>query len=283
MEGQTLVRKSLLLLVIVALAVIASQAYACVGARPLAMGGAFTGLADDVNTTYWNPAGLTQLTGQHATWMHTTTNRDEINYQDYFAYTSSIKNSKMSFGVSIIKDNVSLGAVTDNQTWIWASTGYKISDKISVGLNIRGIQDSPKGYSTDMALDLGGLYKINDKWTAGLLIQDFNEAKIHANGLSIAKHMQNWRPGASYRLDENTVFSAELYDLFDNGSARALRLGGERKLVNGWAVRAGLYGAGNSSCFTFGAGKSLERGSVDLAVMTGDLNNTLILSGGINF
>ena len=32
--------------------------YACWGGRPLAMGGAFTGVADNVDAVYWNPAGL---------------------------------------------------------------------------------------------------------------------------------------------------------------------------------------------------------------------------------
>ncbi|RME27224.1 MAG: hypothetical protein D6800_05360, partial [Candidatus Zixiibacteriota bacterium] len=31
------------------------------GARPVAMGGAFTGLADDINALYYNPAGLALL------------------------------------------------------------------------------------------------------------------------------------------------------------------------------------------------------------------------------
>ena len=32
-----------------------------VGARAMAMGGAFSAVADDANAVYWNPAGLTQL------------------------------------------------------------------------------------------------------------------------------------------------------------------------------------------------------------------------------
>ncbi|HJZ13220.1 MAG TPA: hypothetical protein VJ521_13780 [Acidobacteriota bacterium] len=31
------------------------------GAAALGIGGAFVGVADDVSTIYWNPAGLTQL------------------------------------------------------------------------------------------------------------------------------------------------------------------------------------------------------------------------------
>ena len=29
------------------------------GSRPAGLGGAFTGLANDINTIFWNPAGLT--------------------------------------------------------------------------------------------------------------------------------------------------------------------------------------------------------------------------------
>ena len=40
-----------------------------IGARPLAMGGAFVGLADDINSIYYNPAGLKFLTGLEASFM----------------------------------------------------------------------------------------------------------------------------------------------------------------------------------------------------------------------
>ena len=36
------------------------------GSRAQSMGGAFIGLADDWTAIYWNPAGLTQLTGAGA-------------------------------------------------------------------------------------------------------------------------------------------------------------------------------------------------------------------------
>ena len=32
-----------------------------IGARACAMGGAYTGIADDATSIYWNPAGLTQI------------------------------------------------------------------------------------------------------------------------------------------------------------------------------------------------------------------------------
>ncbi|OGS22260.1 MAG: hypothetical protein A2252_06780 [Elusimicrobia bacterium RIFOXYA2_FULL_39_19] len=35
-----------------------------VGARPIAMGGAYAGLSDDINAMYWNPAGLNNVSGR---------------------------------------------------------------------------------------------------------------------------------------------------------------------------------------------------------------------------
>jgi hypothetical protein len=41
-----------------------------VGPRPAALGGAFVGLADDVNSIYYNPGGLGMLQRQEVTFMH---------------------------------------------------------------------------------------------------------------------------------------------------------------------------------------------------------------------
>ena len=45
-----------------------------VGARPLSMGGSFTAIADDSTATYWNPAGLAQLTHAEMTFMQASIN-----------------------------------------------------------------------------------------------------------------------------------------------------------------------------------------------------------------
>jgi tetratricopeptide (TPR) repeat protein len=54
------------------------------GARQAGMGEAFTGVADDVNAVYWNPAGLAQLTRQQACLLHSVWLVD-VNYE-YLAY-----------------------------------------------------------------------------------------------------------------------------------------------------------------------------------------------------
>src|ERR1700689_2585823 len=40
------------------------------GARPVGMGEAFTGVADDIHAIYWNPAGLGTLKSPEMTGMH---------------------------------------------------------------------------------------------------------------------------------------------------------------------------------------------------------------------
>ncbi len=40
------------------------------GARPMGMGGAFSGIADDSNAAIWNPAGLGMLTRTQANFMY---------------------------------------------------------------------------------------------------------------------------------------------------------------------------------------------------------------------
>ncbi|HNZ29375.1 MAG TPA: PorV/PorQ family protein [Candidatus Goldiibacteriota bacterium] len=54
------------------------------GARQAGMGEAFTGIADDVNAVFWNPAGLSQLTRHQACLMHSVWMLD-VNFE-YGAY-----------------------------------------------------------------------------------------------------------------------------------------------------------------------------------------------------
>ena len=65
---------------------LAKTAEACEGARPLAMGGAFTGLADDANATYWNPAALGLMTRPEFTYTGTVYDRDAVNYDDWASF-----------------------------------------------------------------------------------------------------------------------------------------------------------------------------------------------------
>jgi len=58
------------------------------GAGPAGMGSAYTALAQDVNASFWNPAGLAPRTGHHITFMHLTW-FETLNYE-FLAYAQGL-------------------------------------------------------------------------------------------------------------------------------------------------------------------------------------------------
>lgn len=60
-----------------------------IDARILGLGGAGTAVSNDVNATYWNPAGLADVVQREAAAMHTSLSLDR-NY-NYLGYATPIK------------------------------------------------------------------------------------------------------------------------------------------------------------------------------------------------
>lgn len=269
----------------------------CVGARPLAMGGAFVAVADDVHATYWNPAGLVYLSPGvlECTLMHTATNRDSINYQEYSAVASgppkfSRQPGKVGWGVSFVanrrvfEDQTNDVLVEDDELWMWLSGAVGLGPLGSIGINARLIADhAPKAYDigTDPAVDIGYMLRLNDSVRLGLLVQDANQPWKTSRGVPFARYTRNFRPGIAVTPLPNLILSAEGYDVTNDGGSRSLRAGAELTLGS-VALRGGYYGFGWSDtprAATVGLGVKGGQGSLDLAVMSGDLDNTVILSG----
>lgn len=278
------------ILMIGLLAACVSGAMGCVGSRPLAMGGAFIGLADDANTTYWNPAGLAQmpLGETTSTWTHTSTNRDEVNYQDFGSLAGSAgmpRIGKLALGASYVRDDMGLQLgdkrVLDKQDWVWASLAMDAGKYGMLGLNIRKIDDAVAGCSvhTDVGLDVGYLYHVDSRLSVGMLIQDINTPEMTMSGFGSTNRIRNIRAGLAFRPNKDTVVTVDGYDLANNGDALSARFGIERKF-GGFALRGGYYGlgGGTDSGATFGVGLDQEAVTFDATVMTGDFDNTVMLS-----
>ena len=286
--------RAIIVLALTAMLVLAlgTGSFACVGARPLAMGGAFVGLADDTNATYWNPAGLIQLDSTSFTGMYTTTNRDEINYQHYVGLAMPLMMGKAAAGVSWVRSNMAMGLTeTDEQDWYWASLAYQLSPQTSIGVNVKSIENSLEDYETETGVDVALFHRVNEKLTAGLLIQDFNEPELSLSGTPVAVWTRNYRPGFAFRPDALSVVSVELYDAMDDTDSRSLRVGYEKMMSEKLAVRAGYYGLGQSEsdAITVGfgikdfGGASFEYPmTLDIAAMFGDVE-TILTSLNVKF
>ncbi len=96
-----------------------------VGGRPLGMGGAFTGVADDITAAYYNPAGLANINYPQISLMHSEQFGSLVNY-DYAAVGIPF-GKDMSFGLSIIRLGVD-GIPDTRQALVDGSTQTVIYD-----------------------------------------------------------------------------------------------------------------------------------------------------------
>ncbi len=276
------------------LALCVSAAYCCVGARPLAMGGAFIALADDANATYWNPAGLAQMPpGQMlGTWTHTAENRDLVNYQEYASLVNSFRSSrfvkKIAVGGSYIASDttVMLGftPLLDEQQWYWGSLAVDTGSLGMFGVNVRKVNNSISGHSadSDWAIDAGYLCRLSPSLTAGILAQDLNEPETRIDDTSFSNAL-NWRAGLAFRPNKSTVITVDGYDLADNCGLQSARVGAE-KVFSNFILRAGYYGllSDAEQGMTFGLGISKELYDIDAALLMGDFDNTIMVSASFN-
>lgn len=247
---------------------VTSFSYACVGARPMGMGGAFIGVADDANTTYWNPAGLSQIENVEVTYTPTIYNRDEYNYDDFVSIVSDLRIKERDFGglgFSFVNSGYSTPLYEWTDSWYWLSYGVETFDNLSLGTNLRykyreitvhplGISGNDDGFEMDLSL----LWRVK-KFSFGLLYQNINEPNIL--GL---KEIKNLRPGIAYRPDDKTVIALDMYDATGETDgttidvSQDLRFGIERWLTENFVLRAGAYHFNSDTdamkAVTFGAG-----------------------------
>ncbi|MBU0687394.1 MAG: PorV/PorQ family protein [Candidatus Margulisbacteria bacterium] len=152
-----------------------------VGGRPVAMGEAYTALADGVDAPYWNPAGIAnqevlEVLSMHADWFQDTS----FQYIGFvfppvdwgvFGVSYSMLNYGAIAGYSATgsrEADVNAGDAALNVTW-----AKVINDKLSLGLNAKFISETLASYSAStFAFDLGALYNLNPDLILGLNFQN---------------------------------------------------------------------------------------------------------------
>lgn len=210
-----------------------------IGARPLGMGEAFVGLADDVNAIYWNPAGMTQIKGRELTAMHT------IWFEDIFfsnlAYAQEGLGGVIGGAVNYLsagkiemadKDGFQLDETYSPSDIVAILSYARIVKGISAGGNLKFISSKiEEENATAFAVDIGGLYKglkvAGRNLPIGLVIQNIGtKMKFvdEADPLPLTV-----RIGGSYnilrRTNSNTTLVMDINVPFDNSVN--VHIGGE--------------------------------------------------------
>jgi hypothetical protein len=179
------------------------------GARPQSMGGAFTACLGDINSIYWNPAGIARIYGGEATFSHVNWLAD-IKY-DFAAVAFDLGNVG-TIGASVISYNVPDDIVRtysypEGDGRIFDAGGLalgvtyarNLTDRFSFGITTKLIREWIWNESSlGMAVDIGTIY-----------ITPFNDLKI---GASISNF------GTKMKLEGRDIeFSQKMATTTDNG------------------------------------------------------------------
>ncbi|RKY97198.1 MAG: hypothetical protein DRQ13_04970 [Ignavibacteriae bacterium] len=204
-----------------------------IGGRPLGMGGAFTGVADDVTSGYYNPAGLANLNYPQLALMHSEQFGELVNY-DYASVGIPFQED-LSFGVSVMRLAVDgipdtrealIDGQTGNQIYdinnIYARLNYDLITEFSNqdwaiyltfakrhsksfywGANIKIIRrDIAEFGATGIGFDLGAMYSPMDNLYIGANIQDVTTTLVAWNTGLNELISPTLKIGSSYKIVE---------------------------------------------------------------------------------
>ena len=256
-----------------------------IGAKPSGMGESFVGIADDVNSIFWNPAGLTNLksfeTSLSGVLLYQGIYYGSIGVGKNISKSSSLGIGMIYLGMDKIKgydkwgNSNPEGDYTANDRAVSVSYGQKISSKVSIGICIKTIQQIiEKVSATGTAYDIGMLYSLN-KFSMGIVGQNMGSSIGFYEKFSLPTI---FKLGISYRIKKNFLIGSDVN--FPVEYKVNFHLGMEYVYKNILSLRLGLKtntidDLGSLSGLTSGFGLRLGKMDIDYASLTyGDLGNT---------
>lgn len=271
-----------------------------VGSRPLGMGAAFVGLADDMNAALYNPAGLAWAKGISLT----VKDFENITAVQAFptGFGSSLGLAVVTSKISNVPIQAGTGEANSNSNVISLSYGTKLTflpplyknpifQRLGVGLSIKGLmgQTLRRTGETDRSatgweVDVGVLWKGEEWWSAGMSLQNILPAKTLGGGVI------EWDIDGEEGIPAVGKFAASARVIGDIGSPvfmegrelllggeidihrtkpMLLRLGGELSFDKRYYIRTGFMQqharVGISSDINLGFGVRFDRWGIDLA------------------
>jgi hypothetical protein len=264
-----------------------------VGARPLAIGGAFVGVADDANAVVWNPAGLTQKVSLEMTGMINRIYSVEGLRNDYFAISKSLRAGKMGVGFAWMRTELTDVYSEDN---ILVSVAHELTGGVSAGATLKRFSVSAPGYEyyddpnfrgddNSWSADASLFYRRGDM-RMGFAVRNIVEPELKMISTTTAPDRvpREFVFGASYIFRNTMLLTGELrrknfvpayYD-----SKVTFHGGTEVWFYDVFALRAG-YDGGHA---TVGWGLFVDPVGVDISLLsTRRVGNIYRLSASLRF
>jgi hypothetical protein len=260
-----------------------------IGARALAMGGAFVAVGDDATAMVWNPAGLAQLDDTRLGGMSTDLFGLGITHQFVGAVTTFA-----NFGIGLGWERASVagqqvdeeGTAGDAFTWteqaILGTLATNIMDIGLAGANVKyymadsGLGDTANGFG----FDLGLLVNLGDIFAVGVTATDLAGTTISWDGGATDVVSGLYKAGMAMKLVDGMLVLAADMD-FDGTNLGDAHVGMEFNIIEELALRGGivLTNSFQDYYFAVGAGINVAGLYVDAAyILEEALGNTLILS-----
>ncbi len=237
--------------------------YQGVGARAMAMGQAYTALAEDGTALYWNPAGLANRDPYQVYFMHSSLFMSTS--FDYMAATAPTRRYG-NFGLGLValtsgdfdqrsELNEELGSFGLTDMAFLLSWSKQVFSDIAIGVNYKLVSEKMLDYSgIGHGIDFGARKQLSNWLTAGFsVINLINPRVTLANSASI--YPRQLRLGfAATAFNEKVVVSTDFSKIMGWGNVR-FNAGVEYHVLQGLDLRAGL----NHDRFTMGVGFALNK------------------------
>lgn len=199
-----------------------------VDAAALGMANAMTASTNDVNSGYWNPAGLVHLEDHQMSLMHANYFANIAKY-DYIAYANTI-DDESAWGISLIRFGVddilnttelidSQGNIDYNRISLFSTADYGVTFSYARKLQVPGFQYGVNAKvirrvigkfasSWGFGFDAGLQFEKND-WQFGLMLRDITTTyNVWSIDEAEYKKIADAIPGQNQELPESTEITA---------------------------------------------------------------------------
>ncbi len=267
-------------------------------ARPAAMGGAYSAIAQDANSLLYNPAGLADA-GNHATFMHNEYFQGAGQEYGAVALAGNVIRLPEDMGVGFSVNTVSYGNIQRTtlsnpsgaglgsfgaKDWaVSLGCGKKVTENLSLGISVKYLRGSIDIYSASAgALDFGGIYSFTAlPLSAGIAVQNLGtRVKFQSKKEDLPL---NLKFGLGYRFFDSGVLAIDLNKPKDGDST--VHFGAEYVVLKMMALRLGFNGRNDAdSGITAGGGVKYQKFALDYTfVPFSDLGNAHRISVGFAF
>ena len=266
------------------------------GGRALAMGGAYTAVADDAQGVLWNPAGIAQVSS-----VLLSGSQNHLSFtENAFSLTLAMPAGGSSGAALSIQqmnvDNIAkvrpvldangnpvldpftneplleisgFGEETDASFIL--GYGAELAPWMMAGAAGKAlVGNSASVIGTGYGINLGALARFGKAWKAGLTAEDLGTTTVRWEGGARTSLEPSFRTGVAWNPAPEWIFSGELGSPFHKLDMKTA-LGAEWRFTDVLAVRAGLAdmrfsgGAG----FVMALGEGASRVIADYAIVTG--------------